>query len=127
MIRRPPGSTRTAALFPYTSLFRSVHPAPEALPRRLQGRVRHGQVPDHLRQGPAGSRDLLCGRGRRRDVAALAAVEAPPRARGPGPRLRDGDRERVVWGTSVSVRVDFGGRRIIKKKKKSTANIRKEH
>src|SRR3546814_16284669 len=55
------------------------------MPRRLQGRVRHGQVPDHFRQGPAGSRDLLCGRGRRRDVAALAAVEAPPRARGPGP------------------------------------------
>src|SRR3546814_16202006 len=27
------------------------------------------------------------------------------------------DRTSVVWGTRVSVRVDFGGRRIIKKKK----------
>src|SRR3546814_16915996 len=27
------------------------------------------------------------------------------------------DRKSVVWGTSVSVRVDLGGRRIIKKKK----------
>src|SRR3546814_18280735 len=27
------------------------------------------------------------------------------------------DRKSVVWGKSVSVRVDFGGRRIIKKKK----------
>src|SRR3546814_12659643 len=29
-----------------------------------------------------------------------------------------GDRKSVVWGKSVSVRVDLGGRRIIKKKKK---------
>src|SRR3546814_19724689 len=27
MIRRPPRSTRTCTLFPYTTLFRSVHPA----------------------------------------------------------------------------------------------------
>src|SRR3546814_10479087 len=27
MIRRPPRSTRTDTLFPYTTLFRSVHPA----------------------------------------------------------------------------------------------------
>src|SRR3546814_5543975 len=34
-------------------------------------------------------------------------------------RQRDGGRDRksVVWGKSVSVRVDLGGRRIIKKKK----------
>src|SRR3546814_17224204 len=30
------------------------------------------------------------------------------------------DRKSVVWGKSVSVRVDLGGRRIIKKKKKTT-------
>src|SRR3546814_13283447 len=29
-----------------------------------------------------------------------------------------GDRKSVVWGKSVSVRVDLGGRRIIKKKRK---------
>src|SRR3546814_15645979 len=29
----------------------------------------------------------------------------------------DADRKSVVWGKSVSVRVDLGGRRIIKKKK----------
>src|SRR3546814_15162874 len=29
------------------------------------------------------------------------------------------DRKSVVWGKSVSVRVDLGGRRIIKKKKKT--------
>src|SRR3546814_7175317 len=36
MIRRPPRSTRTDHLFPYTTLFRSVeHPA------RRRGRIRH--------------------------------------------------------------------------------------
>src|SRR3546814_3346537 len=28
MIRRPPRSTRTDTLFPYTTLFRSLHPSP---------------------------------------------------------------------------------------------------
>src|SRR3546814_13995013 len=31
MIRRPPRSTRTDTLFPYTTLFRSVHAPPEHL------------------------------------------------------------------------------------------------
>src|SRR3546814_7284025 len=34
------------------------------------------------------------------------------------PRLLAPDRKSVVWGKSVSVRVDLGGRRIIKKKNK---------
>src|SRR3546814_15706284 len=33
---------------------------------------------------------------------------------------KDEDRKRVVEGTSVSVRVELGGRRILKKKKKTT-------
>src|SRR3546814_6437963 len=49
MIRRPPGSTRTDTLFPYTTLFRSRRPARAhlfahgALPRKVQfgkGRMR---------------------------------------------------------------------------------------
>src|SRR3546814_7368964 len=41
MIRRPPRSTRTATLFPYTTLFRSVYPAlppgvaPFCIPERV--------------------------------------------------------------------------------------------
>src|SRR3546814_9889483 len=35
MIRRPPRSTRTDTLFPYTTLFRSCLRHPEALPARL--------------------------------------------------------------------------------------------
>src|SRR3546814_19984274 len=34
------------------------------------------------------------------------------------------DRKSVVWGKSVSVRVDLGGRRIIKKKNKKTEKKR---
>src|SRR3546814_17607965 len=52
MIRRPPRSTRTDTLFPYTTLFRSVAPARAAvLLWRLLGMVlRH----------PAGSRVQVC-------------------------------------------------------------------
>src|SRR3546814_4670332 len=48
MVRRPPRSTRTATLFPYTTLFRSPG-APACLRRRLGGVV----LP---RPGPAGHR-----------------------------------------------------------------------
>src|SRR3546814_4152406 len=40
MIRRPPRSTRTATLFPYTTLFRSPRRRATSLPRRLAWR--HG-------------------------------------------------------------------------------------
>src|SRR3546814_16613109 len=46
MIRRPPRSTRTDTLFPYTTLFRSLHVAERDPPQRLDGdhgghRLRH--------------------------------------------------------------------------------------
>src|SRR3546814_2542131 len=37
MIRRPPRSTRTDTLFPYTTLFRSQHGFAEAVFQRVQG------------------------------------------------------------------------------------------
>src|SRR3546814_6591596 len=63
MIRRPPRSTRTDTLFPYTTLFRSK---PDA--RRLGARLgslvrRHGSDPVHL--FPAGRRLRLQARGGR--------------------------------------------------------------
>src|SRR3546814_6001998 len=57
MIRRPPRSTRTDTLFPYTTLFRS-----------LQGPVAALQVPHQLRGAVAVER---------RRVLLLAAEEAP--------------------------------------------------
>src|SRR3546814_16592186 len=46
----------------------------------------------------------------RRQATAVSATERGPFS----------DRKSVVWGKSVSVRVDLGGRRIIKKKKYTT-------
>src|SRR3546814_7965154 len=37
MIRRPPRSTRTDTLFPYTTLFRSAFPAPQRLAAQVDG------------------------------------------------------------------------------------------
>src|SRR3546814_4983350 len=40
MIRRPPRSTRTDTLFPYTTLFRSAHPAGHLVRQAAAGRFR---------------------------------------------------------------------------------------
>src|SRR3546814_17911614 len=124
MIRRPPISTRTDTLFPYTTLFRSNR-------RTHRGRLSdpEGQSGLGRRQGP-GARAPHSGYGRR--------ARANPDRREPGFRPRSGsrlrrrpgagrgragradmrrrrDRKSVVEGKSVSVRVDLGGRRCIKK------------
>src|SRR3546814_13161358 len=112
MIRRPPRSTRTDTLFPYTTLFRSQHdmsratilePVEDVADHRAGGR---GDDADHLgqeRQRPTRARFL----------------EQPF---GLEPRLqfleqRPQDRESVVWGKRGSVRVDLGGLGIINKKR----------
>src|SRR3546814_6535615 len=51
MIRRPPRSTRTDTLFPYTTLFRSVEPAENHQVRALQPRLE--QAPDEQPRMPA--------------------------------------------------------------------------
>src|SRR3546814_14118406 len=116
MLRRPPKSTRTDTLFPYTSLFRSDHlveDQPVALPAVLRRRL------DRPLQPAEGF-----GRGHRPAYRHRAA-----RRDGHGQRLAGGDRgeqrrgrgegrKSVVSGQSVSVRVDLGGRRIIKQKKR---------
>src|SRR3546814_20476348 len=78
MIRRPPRSTRTDTLFPYTTLFRSVALVRAAgaedrcLARhrdRRRAAVRHRRAPaPGRRQGPAGL-----------DAGQLRRVPAPPR------------------------------------------------
>src|SRR3546814_9376559 len=53
MIRRPPRSTRTDTLFPYTTLFRSIH-ACCGIDRPFRHGTRHAGTEDgHVRTGPA--------------------------------------------------------------------------
>src|SRR3546814_11032844 len=109
MIRRPPRSTRTDTLFPYTTLFRSLAAiaaagfdgveifetdflAFDGTPEEVGSMVRdHGLEITKFQQF--------------RDFEGLA-------------------RKSVVLGKSVSVRVDLGGRRRIKKTKINTNNTK---
>src|SRR3546814_5607396 len=63
MIRRPPRSTRTDTLFPYTTLFRSRRVAEVLRPQRLgrlEQREPHGVLgPSHVRERLVGPRVLL--------------------------------------------------------------------
>src|SRR3546814_4761239 len=78
MFRRPPGSTRTDTLFPYTTLFRSRRCAV------AEGRVgcRAGVGAGHFRPDVAEARRLLAGRDRRR-------VDARARGRDQGVRSEE--------------------------------------
>src|SRR3546814_12305874 len=121
MIRRPPRSTRTDTLFPYTTLFRSdgaryphlgvffgwagveeAEGAAAVLPAFQRGRVDGLRVPDMLGQ-------LAEGLGRHVDT--LEEGEAGRRPAWRAARERRA-RQSVVSGKSVSGRVDLGGRRI---------------
>src|SRR3546814_11497575 len=117
MIRRPPKSTRTDTLSPYTTLFRTrlprqVREDSGGIPDGGGPGLRHGcrprrRAPHRQAQRPA----LLLLLGWLPDEVRSGAGGVPRRAPGAG------DRKSVVEGKSVSVRVDLGGRRIITKKK----------
>src|SRR3546814_5533049 len=94
MIRRPPRSTRTDTLFPYTTLFRSVRGREEPVHHRAVGQRRveehagqHGQRPQvihvvqsFLRDADGGhgvSRRRACGRGTSRSARSLPATARP--------------------------------------------------
>src|SRR3546814_1845006 len=91
MIRRPPRSTRTDTLFPYTTLFRSGRAFQHRLPRRWPERDRErGQEPEsvvhrhrHRRPGDYGRGDAASQQGRNgalhrpgTDVHPVPAVRA---------------------------------------------------
>src|SRR3546814_18073470 len=128
MIRRPPGSTRTDTLFPYTTLFRSHGSSgPSGRARRScpcpsRCRVRRGFYGGgHLRCH--GCRSVSC---RALAFAFVALVPPEGRRTDRAISLTTGGlpssgghflaRKSVGMGQRVSVRVDDGGRRTIKKK-----------
>src|SRR3546814_12436433 len=107
MIRRPPRSTRTDTLFPYTTLFRSPrpppghagrHPRPVLLPARRDRCAGQGSgtAAPPPRVGPGAGAEAPARR-------ALGSCLRPPPAARPS----------VVQGNSVSERVDPGCRRIL--------------
>src|SRR3546814_14337096 len=141
MIRRPPRSTRTDTLFPYTTRFRSAaapartkpaHATPAApckpwtwrwparswcqacrVVRAAEQRVIEGDAGGTPIVGETGQQpaalepqaELVAKQFLQLDASAFQAGD-----------LDNGDRKSVVSGKSVSVRVDLGGRPIIKKK-----------
>src|SRR3546814_13147160 len=115
MIRLPPRSTRTDTLFPYTTLFRSFGPVLSAA---------HGSSCSHSsKTTPSRCKDVDSTSSRAHAGTATPTVRAAASIRSlislPGvPRTKNpGDRKSVVEGKSVSVRVDLGGPRYIKKTK----------
>src|SRR3546814_19101911 len=119
MIRRPPRSTRTDTLFPYTTLFRSTN---------IHMRLWIAEKPDAGRQiakalgggNESGGHIKLAGG----DIVTWAIghllEDFLPHDYDPAYQKWDieppnSDRKSVVSGQSVSVRVDIGGRSIIKK------------
>src|SRR3546814_16785885 len=111
MDRRPPRSTRTDTLFPYTTLFRSGIRRP--CPQRGSISVSTSHPRCSRRAGrrlATNEREMMM-----RDLhdEELRALLAFRQRHG---RCWKADRKRVGWGKSGSVSVDLGGSRNIKKK-----------
>src|SRR3546814_13479595 len=74
MIRRPPRSTRTDTLFPYTTLFRSIHGIPAA-GRATGGGIERGRFGAGQRAAPRALRTAQADRRRRATGVADREVE----------------------------------------------------
>src|SRR3546814_12016705 len=109
MIRLPPRSTRTDTLFPYTTLFRSNHDE-----RQVCCADGHRAL---VRPFPQGSTCPVRPSESQRSRAGPPVHPTIHHKRRPSSRdcSFPPDRTSVVSGQSVSVRVDLGGRRLIKK------------
>src|SRR3546814_17924228 len=124
MIRRPPRSTRTDTLFPYTTRFRSLNGA-----RRQSGAAEIPAVHIALQVAAVDHVHLaVCvqvGHAQRHQaIGIIYGAGTRYQLGGPGDRAtraefideQGGDRKSVVEGKSVSVRENIGGDRSIKKK-----------
>src|SRR3546814_6499120 len=77
MIRRPPRSTRTDTLFPYTTLFRSRRPTRQGAAYGLERRGAGGRSPaDRARRGLFSARLRLRGRARNRSEEHTSELQS---------------------------------------------------
>src|SRR3546814_16071881 len=125
MIRRPPRSTRTDTLFPYTTLFRS-----SSATIRSTAKTMRRASPRSPRRKRARRDDAK--RSPRPTTADPDQGRARPRKRdagdqGVGAHHLLQDRKTVVEGKSVSVLVDLGGRRILNNKKQQKTKHNKHN
>src|SRR3546814_15649235 len=117
MIRRPPRSTRTDTLFPYTTLFRS-------LASFFQGAcLSLSHLDGSLLGLSLGAQWLMPARSRRAMTAYISLARISMACCGVFSAViavatffhhNCADRNSLEYGKSVSVRVDLGGSRIIK-------------
>src|SRR3546814_15696876 len=145
MIRRPPRSTRTDTLFPYTTLFRSIlinntKPLPKGLiyellpkvgglPFRYESRAEAARLIETLNYKKGSSlRGMINGQTNPRGIIKDTIMQrllmnslsdGALRAYHGTSKALHKDRKRVVYGKSVSARETLGGRRVFKKKKKT--------
>src|SRR3546814_13335972 len=124
MIRRPPRSTRTDTLFPYTTLFRSAD-THDARPNNDDGVIfAHGHITEGDTPGSdqepfwaasEGCRGTSKRSSRRRRAAGrrLSCGWNRGRSRKKPVSASPSDRKSVVKGKRVSVRIDLGGSRIL--------------
>src|SRR3546814_16025859 len=125
MMRRPPRSTRTDTLFPYTTLFRSGYSRSHHADHVVAPQLRHQRKVGPRQWNHRSER--RSGRGQKRRKTFLL-----PGSPGTGRQSRQrhqrqpvwrtggqrrADRKSVVWGKRGYVRVGLGGGGIIKKKK----------
>src|SRR3546814_11019983 len=137
MILLPPRSTRTDTLFPYTTLVRArrrAQPPGTTTAGRLTAAI--GRSAAAARQGPAtalsrppAAADGLL-RGGNDAPAHPRAMQGQARRTGrlPGPQVtRAADRKSDESGKRVEVRVDLGGRRLIKNKQMTETKQQQTH
>src|SRR3546814_16833545 len=114
MIRRPPRSTRTDTLFPYTTLFRSDDDCRGDGPALLVKELEESML---VGDGRLCLATVIAAQHARHDTGGLDAPVLVNDAAVDRLNRRGLDRTSVVYGKSVSVRVDHSDRSINKKKK----------
>src|SRR3546814_16240077 len=123
MVRRPPRSTRTYTLFPYTTLFRSAPFADLEMHLRLvdrAGLARPGDDIAPLHDLPATDEQRSGVRIGRHPVAAVLDEDQIAEARQRVARIGDQAQKSVAWDTSGSERDDVGGCTVHPQKKQQT-------